>query len=663
GSEEWEIKIPDFWSDKSNKPKANLDIANLVLCSFYNLNPDLITSQIITFRNKKTGLQKFYRIKVIQDFIDAKSLKPIKQLTDSQLHDLLNDYENEALWEQLLPPENFTFEGIVIGYLMDVTKAEILSNIKQILTVDIKKADHVKDLDLIENRTQSYMDMPELRLGMVHTSFSFWQESTSWGLLRTFEKEVIIPSFKDEKGSYGKVLKSHKSIIVTDLLKQVHLSLIEEELVEMGIRSLFLAPLFNTKNQVVGIVEVASTLPFAFNRLSVLRMKQLIELFAMGTNKFIDELDSKEQLTMQQEFTSIHSSVEWRFKEVASKLYWQRAIEGKQVEIETIVFKDLYPLYAQADIVGSSTLRNEAIQADLLENLSLILKLMEDCRKKIDFNLLDVYIHQAKRCREHLSAGHYISSDESRITELIAKEIHPLLSELKNRFPQLPQRKIDGYFKMISPGLNIIYHHRKAYDESVSQLNQIIGDFLEKEDEKMQKILPHHFEKYTTDGVEYNIYLGDSILKNGGFSPFFLKDFRLWQLILMCKMTRLIAEKGSQLSMPLTTAQLIFVYTNTLSIRFKMEEKQFDVDGTYNVRYEILKKRIDKACIKGTGERLTVSEKVAIVYLQEKDRHEYLLYLEHLQSEGYVEGEIEDLELEKLQGAEGLKALRFQVRM
>ena len=129
----------------------------------------------------------------------------------------------------------------------------------------------------------------------------------------------------------------------------------------------------------------------------------------------------------------------------------------------------------------------------------------------------------------------------------------------------------------------------------------------------------------------------------------------------MCEVTRLVKRTGEKLPVPLTTAQLVFVFNNHLSIRFHMDEKQFEVDGAYNVRYEILKKRIDKAVIKGTGERLTQSGKIAIVWLNEIDKREYLEYLEHLQKKGLITDEIEELELEKLQGAEGLKALRVTV--
>jgi hypothetical protein len=97
-----------------------------------------------------------------------------------------------------------------------------------------------------------------------------------------------------------------------------------------------------------------------------------------------------------------------------------------------------------------------------------------------------------------------------------------------------------------------------------------------------------------------------------------------------------------------------------MAIKFRMDEKQFDVDGAYNIRYEIIKKRIDKAYIKGTEDRLTVPGKIAIVYSQDKDALEYTKYINYLQSKKQL-GKLEHLELEDLQGASGLKALRVEV--
>jgi hypothetical protein len=111
----------------------------------------------------------------------------------------------------------------------------------------------------------------------------------------------------------------------------------------------------------------------------------------------------------------------------------------------------------------------------------------------------------------------------------------------------------------------------------------------------------------------------------------------------------------------LDAASLILVFNNTLSIRYRMDEKQFDVDGTYNARYEIIKKRIDKAYIKNTEERITQKGKISIIYSQSSDEREYLRYIKYLQTKKYLGDEVELLELEDVQGVIGLRAIRANV--
>ena len=119
----------------------------------------------------------------------------------------------------------------------------------------------------------------------------------------------------------------------------------------------------------------------------------------------------------------------------------------------------------------------------------------------------------------------------------------------------------------------------------------------------------------------------------------------------------------ANLKVPLDMAHLILLQDTPLSVRFRLDEKRFDIDGAYNMRYEIVKKRIDKALIKGTGERLTQPGKIAIVYSQAKEALEYREYLDYLRSAGYLTGEIEEVDLEDLDGAHGLHALRVTVEM
>jgi hypothetical protein len=135
----------------------------------------------------------------------------------------------------------------------------------------------------------------------------------------------------------------------------------------------------------------------------------------------------------------------------------------------------------------------------------------------------------------------------------------------------------------------------------------------------------------------------------------------MWQLTVLAKAARITYKLEEELTHRLRTTQLILAHSQPLSISFRTEERKFDVDGAYNTRYEIVKKRIDKVRIKETNERLTQPGKIAIVYSQSRDAAEFTEYIEFLQSQNLLKPGIEKHDLEELQGVIGLKALRVEV--
>jgi hypothetical protein len=207
----------------------------------------------------------------------------------------------------------------------------------------------------------------------------------------------------------------------------------------------------------------------------------------------------------------------------------------------------------------------------------------------------------------------------------------------------------------------MLYHHRKEYEQSVSKINETLSKLVDREQHAAQKIYPHYFERYVTDGLEYNIYIGQAISPRKKFDEIYLRNLKMWQLTVLAKAARVTHALEKELSHPLRTTQLILSHGQTLSILFRTEERKFDVDGTYNIRYEIVKKRIDKAHIKNTTERLTQPGKIAIVYSHLKDAEEFTEYIEFLQSKKLLKEGIENHDLEELQGVVGLKALRVDV--
>src|SRR5690606_4619577 len=128
-----------------------------------------------------------------------------------------------------------------------------------------------------------------------------------------------------------------------------------------------------------------------------------------------------------------------------------------------------------------------------------------------------------------------------------------------------------------------------------------------------------------------------------------------------CEMENTYYRFQDQLPITLEVASMVLAFNGSLSLRFRMDEKRFDVDGTYNARYEVVKKRVDKAHIKGTEERITQPGKIAIIYSQKEDEEEYQSYIRFLQSQKLLDYDVENVELEDLQGVTGLKALRVSI--
>ena len=218
-----------------------------------------------------------------------------------------------------------------------------------------------------------------------------------------------------------------------------------------------------------------------------------------------------------------------------------------------------------------------------------------------------------------------------------------------------------AYQEQLNPDTGVVYDLRKNYDETVQKLNRTMARFIDRKQIEAQKIYPHYFERYKTDGVDHNIYIGASLTYKRPFNKVYLYNLRLWQLSTMCEMENRFYQVQKTTPVKLDAASLILVFNSTLSIRYRMDEKKFDVDGTYNARYEIIKKRIDKAFIKNTEERITVKGKIVIVYSQSADEREYLRYIKYLQTKKYLGEEVEILELEDVQGVIGLKALRVDI--
>ena len=301
------------------------------------------------------------------------------------------------------------------------------------------------------------------------------------------------------------------------------------------------------------------------------------------------------------------------------------SIFGHSAAFREVVFENVYPLYGQMDIKKSSDARNLAVQKDLILQLNNISKVINKVSKQDPLPIYDLLKYQTNKYTQAIKDQLQVDSEQKTI-HFIKKEILPLFEHLRTRNPNF-QKIINEYSKIVDRSEITVYKHRQAYDESLQLINKKLASLLDQKQEEAQKMFPHYFERFKSDGVEHNIYIGASIVENNTFNKIYLHNLRLWQLQAMCEMENSYYQMKHDLPISLDVASMILVFSSPLSVRFRMDEKRFDVDGTYNARYEVVKKRVDKSKIKGTNQRVTEKGKLAIVYSQRSDETEYLQYV------------------------------------
>ena len=611
--------------------------------------------------DKDTGVIKHYRVFFNADFSSFTAKKGFKHLTDEEIRELTDNFDDIELWKKKIPPGSFTYEGFALMTLFDVTSEEAMSSLKN----DLLKKDALQAPDIVERIRENLGAM--LNVGDLKLGFAAYDEDRQslkslgyglWNSVMLSDKSQKKASEAFCEYSYPHIFQKRKVLTVSKFdEKLAEVNAVANKLVKHELKSYMAAPLVYN-DEIIGMLEMGSQQENAINSVIGSKMEEVIPLFTTALKRSIDELETKLEAIIQEKCTAIHPTVSWRFFEAAENLYQKQRFYDTNT-MEEIVFNDVVPLYGQSDIKSSSTKRNNAIQADLIEQFNLAKGVLDLTITRMDFpvyhNLryrIDQYI---EKTRERLGAG-----DELKALEFLKREIYPVFDHVKELDADL-SAAVHDYQQALDPELEVIYKERKAYEDSVTALNNKVADFLEKSQEEAQGMFPHYFERYKTDGVEYNIYIGQSLVNHRDYNEIYLHNLRLWQLKTMVEVENAVHRLRPQLPMPLEVCSLILVHSNPMSIRFRQDEKQFDVDGAYNVRYEIVKKRIDKAYIKGTNERLTQPRKIAIVYSRDEELLEYQNYIDYLRSIDYIKKDIEILDLENMPGVNGLKAIRVEV--
>ncbi|MCW3170497.1 GAF domain-containing protein [Chryseobacterium sp. 09-1422] len=606
----------------------------------------------------KKGIMKHYKITVNSDFSYVYPAAETKIPEDAVIDMLLENMDDIQLWKKYFPSESWILNGFSIISLVDCTTEVALSDLKStLIKIDLENPSPDENLKEI---FKSYFDVAELNFGLmlfnnknkrleklpiydsVFTNYllDFW--------LNTFDEDI-------RKTAFENITYNSKPIVISDVDK------IDDEIKKLPsfnilkdhqINSFMVIPIMKD-GELLAIMEFTSPIANSLNGLKLKKLEFVADMIIFSLTRFSYERNNQIEAIIQREYTTIHDSVIWKFRNEAER-YFNAYLSKKIYTLKEISFKNLTPLFSFSDIRSSSDKRFNLMLEDLNQQIDVlhdVMTFLNSSNSEKYLLALDVFENEI---------NNEIKADtEQRFQRILREEIHPYLQgQLEVKSDEIIKNNIQNYFSQVFVQNDLFYANRKNLDDSIMLVNRKLADILDQKQVIAQEIFPHYFERFKSDGVEHNLYIGPNIAPELPYSAKVVHELRYWQLETICTMEHEFHLFKKDLPISMDIASLIFVYNEKIDIRFRMDEKRFDVDGAFNSNFEIIKKRLEKAHVKDSTERITCPGKITIVYFGMENQREYLQYISRLQKLDILKSDVEFLRVEDLQGITGLLALR-----
>ncbi|HEY6901851.1 MAG TPA: hypothetical protein VI233_14445, partial [Puia sp.] len=450
------------------RKKVNFElIYALVLRKLYNIHLPAGNSVIRSWKDDGTGLSRFYRLNIDTRFIEVVAKGPLPDI-DSRLFDSHLPMSEIIAWlMEHLPLNLVRFEGIAAITLTDVTEEYVVDSIKNII--------------LSPPRCEDMRD----EKGVIHyLKILGGKSDLHFGLL-PFLKVNGKPVFSDtgcEDSVLGEAVGDDWSTaqtyvrMVEEYFLDPHLVVFEsmpehqagelfflEPLRRHGIKGYGLIPVYYN-NRLAGVLEVASRTDNRVDHDLLSRLDAVIPLLAQIMQRSIDEFDSRLKGIVKENFTSIQPAVEWKFNEAAWNYERVREVGEYPPVIETINFKNVFPLYGAIDIRNSTIERNSALRRDLQVQFDILTGTLSSLQQAVSLQLLEELLYQARKWQKALN-GALTTADELNLNTFLKDKIGAFLEHFKLSRPEIATL-VEPYIQAIDETSGVAFAHRRDLETS-----------------------------------------------------------------------------------------------------------------------------------------------------------------------------------------------------
>ena len=631
----------------------------VILQRFYNIP---VSHGKLLYQLNEAGLIRYYELQVDFSFVDiqrdgdlpAIDLKPLRDKEEYCMEDL------DPIFEAL-EIAKFTFSGFTILSVEDKTIASLCERL-QSLTADLPQYnnkqfffDELNSILSIATGSPSISAslLPVLELNgypILSSEFTrssiFFQEMNKRNVDEQMDPDMVAYLAKPYPIIYGiETSFDTDDKLFNDIIKH------------HGLASYVHVPLRQQQN-LVGFLEIYSYEKNQLTKMSATSWKMLVPSLTHLASEIVAVFKSSLERIILTNFTSLNPAVEWRFNEVAAQHISNHLRGEPQDHLEKVRFEKVYPIYGAIDVKDSTRLRNEIYRQDNLFKIKYLDQFLQLLPVSSDSKIPALLAKRTEQVRAWLESDDY---------ERFLLDTFLFLHE--DLFEMVEAMKKDNIIDRST--IEQFVHQQKRigadrtdiFETSLQQLNGLIKEEVNSFNHIVQEIFPSYFEIFRSDGIEYDMYVGQSITPTKTFQPSILHEIRKHQLISMARIGQRAAEIKNSLAVPMQVTLLIFIHTAAIDISFRDDERRFDVEGGYNIRYQMVKKRIDKVHIKSSHERLVQPNTVAIVFQGETLESEIKKIVHEVVEMGLIVPSFELLDLEEIQGVNELRAVRAAIAL
>ena len=374
----------------------------------------------------QNGVIRHYKITVNSDFSEITPLDTTHLQSDKDLEILLENIDDISLWKKHFPPHSWSLKGFNIFSLVDCTTEVALSDLKSTM-IKIDPENPLPNENLKEI-FKSYFDVPQLNFGLMlmdHQHQRLEKLPVYENILTSYLLDFWINLYDGEmrKMAFQNLKYNPKPVAISDVDnfdEEIKNSPNFEILTKNNIKSFMVIPIIH-EGEVLALMEFTSEIAGSFNGLKLRKLDSMSDILIFSLNRFKHERENQIEAIIQREYTSIHQSVLWKFKNEAEK-YFNASIQKKLYTLKEISFKNLSPLFGVSDIRSSSEKRFNLMLADLNEQIETLCDIFSGTQIQDQ----DKYLFALELFENELN-NDFKADTEQRFQRLLNEEIHPLL--------------------------------------------------------------------------------------------------------------------------------------------------------------------------------------------------------------------------------------------